>query len=598
MRLKVLALFVIAVATACGVSPEPLDGGTLTPPKPVVLDAGTEIEREDAGVSPPDGGTDAGAPDAGPVIAEHEPCVVDGATQGPCAAGLTCVVDANPPDFGVCKRTCTRNSECGAGQTCKLDTFSDGSGACGVWADVGEACDGFFFGPRSCMTSANDSYFPACVEGTCQHVCALAGVNGEAPCLPGMVCDRDVGRTSTDLPGETVFACGQCVPSCSGKQCGPDGCGGTCGTCPSGTACDGVGASASCTPQLRRSSVCGSDGCGGTCGTCPSGSACDGAGQCVCTPNCNGRVCGSDGCGGTCGACPSGTACDGSGQCVCAPNCSGRECGPDGCGGTCGSCPSGTACGAAGECACVPQCAGKQCGSDGCGGSCGSCAQGELCNASGQCAACTPSCNGRQCGSDGCGGTCGSCGVGQSCSGGQCINVPCSPSAQTGCSSGQRCVWSGSAAVCTSVGPGTRGASCFSENCGAGLGCDATTDICRRYCSRDSDCGFGSRCALELSGTSSVKMCTEACDPTFSPSGCPSGLGCTVVATGLVSEATDCRDMGTGTSGASCSQPDDCFSGYTCAGGSCRKLCELNSSCSTGACQRVTGWNTWGVCPR
>ncbi len=317
----------------------------------------------------------------------------------------------------------------------------------------------------------------------------------------------------------------------------------------------------------------------------------------ACVPSCAGKNCGGDGCGGSCGSCTGSQACNAfSGLCGCASQCAGKQCGPDGCGGSCGSCSTNEVCSSGGVCTCTPSCTGKQCGSDGCGGSCGSCSAGSQCGGTGSCSACVPSCSGKQCGSDGCGGSCGSCPGTTSCSAGACLQLPCNPATQTGCSGGQRCVLSGGTSVCTAVGPGLRGQSCASENCGAGLGCDLSGGVCRQFCNSDSDCQEGS-CTLELSGSSTVKMCSLPCDPTHSPSGCRPGLGCTVFNTSLDSEVVDCRHLGVGVSGSSCSKVGDCLSGYSCHAGQCRKLCAAGSTCSSGSCLQVTGWNNFGVCP-
>ena len=81
----------------------------------------------------------------------------------------------------------------------------------------------------------------------------------------------------------------ECVPDCTGKQCGSDGCVGSCGDC---------------TGDLT---------CNETTGMCEN----------ICVPDCAGKQCGPDTCGGSCGLCPcvgcdpSFITCDdASGQCV------------------------------------------------------------------------------------------------------------------------------------------------------------------------------------------------------------------------------------------------------------------------------------------
>jgi len=152
-----------------------------------------------------------------------------------------------------------------------------------------------------------------------------------------------------------------CVPDCSGRQCGAD-------------------------PV-----------CGQSCGDCPADHACNSSGQCVCQPDCGGRECGPDPvCGESCGSCPPGHACSADGRCACIPDCSGRECGPDPiCGADCGTCPPGMACTPDGRCegnACIPDCSGRECGPDPvCGQSCGMCSAEAACDLEGRCRSISPS---------------------------------------------------------------------------------------------------------------------------------------------------------------------------------------------------------------
>lgn len=122
----------------------------------------------------------------------------------------------------------------------------------------------------------------------------------------------------------TNFAAGppgeQCVPQCSGFECGRDGCGGFCGFCgqgftcqsnsciadacvpktscgsctgPFGLNCEAVNAESACSVtegcQWSQTAVCGdeSDGCGGfvQCGVCGAGESCN-AGMCEAASAC------------------------------------------------------------------------------------------------------------------------------------------------------------------------------------------------------------------------------------------------------------------------------------------------------------------------
>lgn len=102
---------------------------------------------------------------------------------------------------------------------------------------------------------------------------------------------------------------------------------------------------------------CGDDGCGGSCGTCEEGECVAGVCQEPCVPDCSGRECGPDPvCGEDCPpGCDAGETCNQEGQCVedsCVPDCSGRECGPDPvCGEDCPpGCNEGETCNEEGQC--------------------------------------------------------------------------------------------------------------------------------------------------------------------------------------------------------------------------------------------------------
>ena len=299
-------------------------------------------------------------------------CVEPPAQPGP--GGLNC-------DWaGECFPSC-------AGKQCGSDGCGGSCGACplgqecqaGICASSTSSCAGLCGGsaPSGCFCDEGCVGFGDCCADVCQACPALS------------FCE--------------------CVPDCSGKDCGDNGCGGSCGTCPEGVPCeDGVCA---CVPACSGKE-CGDDGCGGSCGTCPmvAPDCVDGFCQLPCDPACDGKDCGDNGCGGSCGECEPGFICEESVCVVCEAQCEGLECGDDGCGGSCGECADPFATCEAGLCvACEPLCLGKQCGPDGCGGECGQCAEGTHCTAGVCMADCTPDCGFQECGDDGCGGICGLC---------------------------------------------------------------------------------------------------------------------------------------------------------------------------------------------
>jgi hypothetical protein len=72
---------------------------------------------------------------------------------------------------------------------------------------------------------------------------------GEECDPPGTVVDCSVGTVTGRQVCLTTCTFGpcECVPSCTGRECGPDGCGGSCGLCGRGFEC--VEASGQCVPH-------------------------------------------------------------------------------------------------------------------------------------------------------------------------------------------------------------------------------------------------------------------------------------------------------------------------------------------------------------
>ena len=148
-----------------------------------------------------------------------------GGVCGECPDGLECGLD------GLCyEPTCVPDCTgkvCGAdgcGADCGLcvspEVCDQGAcqlGPCGTVTEVGE-CDGDLL--RWCEDSTTLN------EDDCSnydYVCVYDGQLGQYTCKEP----------------------GQCVPNCSGKECGADGCGGQCGACNDSWSCE-VG---TCTPQ-------------------------------------------------------------------------------------------------------------------------------------------------------------------------------------------------------------------------------------------------------------------------------------------------------------------------------------------------------------
>ena len=381
----------------------------------------------------------------------------------------------------------------------------------------------------------------------------------------------------------------ECVPHCSGIECGHGGCPDhpdSCGSCAGGEYCDGgLCVGSSCQPDCAGTECgdggcldlphacgicgveqtcqsgqcvygpcetdcaameCGDDGCGGSCGICGEPAKCFN-GQCVCIPDCHDKDCGDDGCGSICGSCPGGDECV-NGKCGCEPDCVGKQCGPDGCGGNCGSCLGQDEC-VYGKCECEAACSGMECGDDGCGGSCGSCSGQDTC-VIGQCE-CLPNCAGKDCGNDGCGGTCGTCNGGWICDSGECVDT----CIETCASKGWQCD-----EVC-------------GELCGA---CAGKDDCVGGFCFCQPDC-VGKQCGPDGCGGA----CGECQGPQHE---CISGsCKCQPAC-----EGKDCGDDGCGGSCGSCSGQDKCVGGQ-CA---CQPNCS-GKQCGPNGCGGSCG-SCWG----
>jgi hypothetical protein len=378
---------------------------------------------------------------------------------GTCMPGETCV-------DGVCAIVC--EPQC-AGKECGADGCGGTCGKCAPWAwcsaqgkcisDCVPVCTGKVCGSDgcggSCGTCPNQKL---CLpDGSCALTGAPCGaVGGQGWCDTNLLVTCDNGTLHvTDcltegknvvcefLPAVNGYGCnahGECVPSCTGKECGSDGCGGSCGQCLYGMQCvDGyckgegpcgeitymgccnensaywcdngklwhMDCSTMASPDQQ---VCGWNpeyqfyDCVGAATQGPEGFPffCKGA----CVPNCVNKQCGDDGCGGQCGQCPEGIGCvdfqcKGSGQ-----DCGGYGSDPVCQGDTVVWCEDGqlmfqdcTANGMFWHCGwvgslfvnscykeeCVPSCEDKECGDDGCGYVCGYCPVTMMCNDLFQC---------------------------------------------------------------------------------------------------------------------------------------------------------------------------------------------------------------------
>ncbi len=136
--------------------------------------------------------------------------------------------------------------------------------------------------------------------------CSVAPLQSEEEVCDGADNDCDGEIDNGDLcagNSECVGGVCECLPDCSGKECGADGCGGSCGNCdspPDNYCLD--------SNRLRRytgSADCYLYSCEYDYINIVCDNGCDmGNGVCQgCIPDCSGKECGADGCGGSCGDC-------------------------------------------------------------------------------------------------------------------------------------------------------------------------------------------------------------------------------------------------------------------------------------------------------
>jgi len=216
--------------------------------------------------------------------------------------------------------------------SCQPDCFGKECGDDGCGGDCGLCPDGFTCQNYKCMGLGTCEDIVGCIENsnappevTIPMCMSQAAPEAQAQFLQLATCVQDLCgefdpwsecyffAIQTEC-GDELQECMECLPSCTGKECGEDGCGGWCGFCPEGYDCDdGV---CVCIPDCSGKE-CGPDGCGNLCGKCPPAFECMPWGKCECTPDCVAKECGDDGCGGTCGFCePDDEFCTENGSCI------------------------------------------------------------------------------------------------------------------------------------------------------------------------------------------------------------------------------------------------------------------------------------------
>ncbi len=156
---------------------------------------------------------------------------------------------------------------------------------------------------------------------------------------------------------------------------------------------------------------------------------------------------------------------------------------------------------------------------------------------------------------------------------------------------------------CASAGSTAAGAACTSWNeCVAGHFCAGVTPsspgVCRKLCCGGdwSACPSGESCYQQLflvrpGGGDPVYAGADLCAPVndcdvFDPAACDAGTSCQIVdPTGNVA----CVTSGTGDVGDACSASARCKAGFSCIGGTCRRLCKAVEGGGDPACPAAEG---------
>jgi hypothetical protein len=560
----------------------------------------------------------------------------DGA--GTCQAGATSTCNAYVCDAtaGVCKSSCTLDTDCATGYFCLGGTCGKKSPGATCAAD--SDCTSSHCAQGVCCNNA--------CSGTCM-ACNLAGSNGTCSVIPAGTdpLNQCADQKATNVCG-TNGSCdgaGACQFYPAGGACG-NAASCTVSTLTLGQTCDGKGSCRTATTQMCDPFECGTGVCKTTCTT---------NADCVSPNSCTGGSCGKLPPGSPCSA---GTACQ-SGFCAqgvcCNTACTGTclSCAVTGTPGTCTPVPNGQApnpttqcalssastCGLDGTCngagACRKYPTGTQCAASMC--SVSTLTPAQTCNGSGTCQAVTAAaCSGSLiCGSaTACKTSCStsadcvspyicstgvctlktpgtSCSSASECASGFCQQGACCKSACTGaCMS---CAVSGTAGTCSPVPantapmPATQCTDAGGTSCGTNGHCDGTGK-CQLY-------GTGTQCASGTcvgdtltpsrfcDGAGSCKTVTSTlCDPyacgtnAACKASCQVAGDCTSPASCTIPSGQTIGTCGKLAIGSPCTAAAMCNSGFCAQGVCCNNACAGTcSSCAlsgtNGTCTSITG---------
>jgi hypothetical protein len=165
--------------------------------------------------------------------------------------------------------------------------------------------------------------------------------------------------------------------------------------------------------------------------------------------------------------------------------------------------------------------------------------------------------------------------------------MSCDP-IQQDCPAGQKCALAGFGTTatisCVMAGTVGEGMACMrsmgADNCAAGLTCSRNGSVCRKYCTADTDCVNGQKCAAGRGGTP-VGTCSPSCTPFGTDCG---ALNCSTLATAFAPGGGvffTCRMPG------NTANFDDCTGGAICGANAfcdataswCAPLCDDNHAC-------------------
>ena len=148
-------------------------------------------------------------------------------SYGSCPSGFTCAAVGN-------EIVCLPGSS-----SFDLDTSYECKGSCypPQCPQCQPSCSGHDCGDDGCGGSCgNCEQGEVCSDGQCVDSGACTSTCGSEGCECGVVCGTSCGSCPEGNSCNDGCHC-QCMPQCSGKECGDDGCGESCGSCGGGESC-------------------------------------------------------------------------------------------------------------------------------------------------------------------------------------------------------------------------------------------------------------------------------------------------------------------------------------------------------------------------